>query len=124
MSFFKILRKSRAFEWTNESEMTFQQSNEYLELPPLLIVPNMGEELMLYLSISLTIVSAILIREEDKVQKTVNYISKVLKGAETRYMKIEKLAYALLISTRKLRHYFQAYLIVVLTYQPLKQILQ
>ena len=84
----------------------------------------MGEELILYLSISLTIVSAVLIREEDKVQKTVNYINKVLKGAETRYMKIEKLAYALLISARTLHHYFQAYLIVVLTYQPLKQILQ
>ena len=44
--------------------------------------------------------------------------------AETRYLKIEKLTYALLIAVRKLCHYFQAHPIVVLTDQPLKQILQ
>ena len=39
-------------------------------------------------------------------------------------MKIEKLAYAIMPATRKLRHYFQAHLIIVLTDQPFKQILQ
>ena len=42
------------------------------------------------------------------------YVSKVLIVAETRYLKIEKLAYALLIAARKIRHYFQAHPIVVL----------
>ena len=69
-------------------------------------------------------VNAVLIREEDKVQKPLYYISKVLMGVETRYLKIEKLTYALLIAARKLQHYFQAHPIVVLTDQPLKQILQ
>ena len=45
-------------------------------------------------------------------------------GVETRYLKIEKLAYALLIAVRKLCHYFQAHPIAELTNQPLKQILQ
>ena len=45
-------------------------------------------------------------------------------GAETRYLKIEKLAYALLIAAKNFCHYFQAHPIVVLTNQPLKQILQ
>ena len=45
-------------------------------------------------------------------------------GAETRYLKIKKLAYALLIAARKLHHHFQAHPIAVLTDQPLKQILQ
>ena len=88
--------------------------------PPLLTVPNMGEELILYLSISPIAVSAMLIRDEDKFQKSVYYINKVLMGAETRYLKIEKLVYALLITAKKLRHYFQAHPIVVLTDQPLK----
>ena len=61
-----------------------------------------------------------LIREEDKVQKLVYYVSKVLMGAETRYLKIEKLTYALLIAAKKLCHYFQAHHIVILTNQPLK----
>ena len=64
-----------------------------------------------------------LIRGEDKIQKPVYYVSKVLMGAETRYLKIEKLAYAILIVTRKLRHYFRAHPIIVLIDQPLKQIL-
>ena len=62
-----------------------------------------------------------LVKEEDKVQKPVYYISKVLIGAETRYLKIEKLAYALIIAARKLRHYFQAHPIVVFTNQPLSK---
>ena len=94
--------------------MAFQQLKEYLRSPLLLTVPNMGEELILYLSISPTTVSVVLIREEDKVQKPVYYVSKILIGAETKYLKIEKLAYALLIAARKLHHYFQAHPITVL----------
>ncbi|GFS34948.1 hypothetical protein Acr_00g0036940 [Actinidia rufa] len=60
----------------------------------------MGNELILYLFVSPIAVSAMLIREEDKVQKPVCYVSKAL--AKTRYLKIEKLAYALLVVVRKL----------------------
>ena len=100
--------------------MAIQQLKEYLVSPPLLAVPNMGKELILHLFISLTLVNAVLIREEDKIQKPVYYVRKVLTGAETRYLKIEKLAYALMIFARKFCHYFQAYPVVVLTNQPLK----
>ena len=68
--------------------------------------------------------SGVLIKEEDKVQRPVYYINKVLLGAETRYLRIEKLAYALIIVARRLRHYFQAYHIIVLIDQPLTHILQ
>ena len=88
------------------------------------MVPTTGEELFVYLSISPLTVSVVLIREENRVQKPVYYVSKVLMGAENRYVKIEKIAYALLIAARKLRHYFQVHSITVLTDQPLKQILQ
>ena len=100
--------------------MAFKQLKNYLGLPPLLTVLTTGEELIVYLFVSPTIVSAMLIREEDKVQKLVYYVSKVLMGAETRYLKIEKLTYALLIAAKKHRHYFQAHHIVILTNQPLK----
>ena len=60
-------------------------------------------------------VSAVLIKEEDKVQKPVYYVSKVLIGAEIKYLKIEKPAYALMIAARKLCHYFQAHPNAVLT---------
>ena len=50
-----------------------------------------------------------LIKEDDKVQKPVYYVSKVLIGAETKYLKIEKLVYTLMIAARKLLNYFQAH---------------
>ena len=65
--------------------------------PSLLIIPNMSEELILYLSVSPIAVSALLIKKEDKVQNPVYYVNKALLGAETKCLKIEKLAYALMI---------------------------
>ena len=124
LSFFKILRKNKAFEWTYKSEMVFQQLKVYLELPPFLIVSNLGSKLILYLYVLPIAVSTILVKEEDKIQRPIYHVSKILRGAKTRYLKIEKLAYALTITTRKLCHYFQAHPIIVFTDQTLKQILQ
>ena len=72
----------------------------------MLTSPTTSEELIIYLSMFATAVSVVLIREEDKVQKPLYYVSKVLVGAETRYLKIEKLTYAFVITARKLCHYF------------------
>ena len=44
--------------------------------------------------------------------------------AETKYPKLEKLGLALKVSSRKLRPYFHAHLIEVLTNYPLRQVLQ
>jgi hypothetical protein len=52
------------------------------------------------------------------------FISKALHGAEERYPQIEKLAFALVISARRLRPYFQAHAICVLTEYPMKKLLQ
>jgi ribonuclease HI len=54
----------------------------------------------------------------------VYFTSKVLHGAEERYPRIEKLAFTLIVSTRRLRPYFQAHAIQVLTEYPMKKILQ
>ena len=62
-------------------------------------------------------------RTEDEAQLPVYYMSKALHCAELNYPKLEKLAYALLIALRKLRPYFQAHSIEILTDQPLRRIL-
>ena len=41
--------------------------------------------------------SAALVKEEDKVQRPVYFISKALQGSELNNQRLEKLAYALLI---------------------------
>ena len=93
----------------------------YLVTIPLLSPSVMGEELFLYLAVTPHVVSSALIREEGKVQKTVYYTSKALRGAEGRYLLIEKLAFALITASRKLRHYFQAHVINVMTDYLLKK---
>ena len=93
----------------------------YLVTAPLLSPSVMGEELFLYLVVTSHVVSSALIREEGKVQKPVYYTSRALKGVEGRHPLIEKLAFALIMASRKLRHYFQAHVINVMIDYPLKK---
>ena len=81
----------------------------------------LGEELYLYIAISQAAVSAALVRDEGGSQRPVYFISRAFRGAEERYPRMEKLAFALITAARKLKPYFQAHTIVVLTDQPLKR---
>jgi hypothetical protein len=58
-----------------------------------------------------------------KIQYPIYFISKVLSNSKTRYFHIMKLAYALLIASRKLSHYFQVHQIEVHTSSTLGEIL-
>ncbi|KAK0573370.1 hypothetical protein LWI29_007156 [Acer saccharum] len=95
----------------------------YLKSSPLLSKPKDNETLFIYLAVSDTAVSAVLVREEDNNQHPVYYVSKTLLDAETRYSRLEKLALALVVAARKLRPYFQCHSIKVLITYPLKNIL-
>ena len=79
----------------------------YLSSPPLLSPSQPREELFLYLAISLTAVSAALVREEERVQKPVYYVSRALRSAEERYPPMEKLAFALVTAAHKLKPYLK-----------------
>ena len=118
LPFFRILIKS--FEWTDECQKAFKDLKKYLSSPPLLSPSRPREELYLYIAVSQAAVSAALVREEGGSQRLVYFISRAFRGAEERYPRIEKLAFALVTATRKLKPYFQAHTIIVLTDQPLK----
>lgn len=77
--------------------------------------------MFLYLAVSATAVSAALIREENKIQLPVYYVSQAFQGAEARYPRIEKITFALIVASRKLRPYFQANPIKVMTDQLVKK---
>ena len=89
--------------------------------PPLLSPLVMREKLYLYLAMSNNAVSSALIKEEENVQKPVYYTSQAFQGTEANYLRIEKIAIALLVASRKLRPYFQAQSIVVMTDQPIRK---
>ncbi|GAA0168427.1 hypothetical protein LIER_23145 [Lithospermum erythrorhizon] len=65
----------------------------------------------------------VLVREKAKVQRPINYVCHVLHGPKETYPFIDKFVMDLVISARKLKAYFEAHLIVVVTEKPIKRVL-
>ena len=101
-----------------------------LTRPPILVPPSDGESLLLYIAATTQVVSAALVVEQEeeghalKVQRPMYFISEVLSGSKTRYSQIQKLLYTVLITKRKLRHYFESHPVTVVTSFPLSEVIQ
>ncbi|KAI3783284.1 hypothetical protein L1987_42361 [Smallanthus sonchifolius] len=122
--FYDILKKNKRFEWEEKHEQALQSLKEYLSSAPLLMKPEDGEPLSLYLAVSRSTVSTVLVKDHEGQQHPVYYVSKSLLPAETRYSHLEKLILALIMASTKLRHYFETHAIHVKTNYPIKSVLR
>ncbi|KAL7589956.1 hypothetical protein Lser_V15G41281 [Lactuca serriola] len=111
------------FQWTNEAEKALQRIKEALHKLPTLATPIPGETLQVYLSMSGEAISSVLAVEREGEQRPIYFVSRALKGPELNYPTLEKLVLALIYAARRLRRYFQAHQIEILTSYPIKQIL-
>jgi hypothetical protein len=88
----------------------------------------LGAPLLLYVAALHSAVSVALVQEkldgQTKKQALIYFVSKVLSPSKKSYTELEKVLYVVLMASRKLRHYFQAYHIIVPSSQPLKDIMR
>ena len=103
---FCLLKKQVDFKWMEEHKRAFQDLKRFLVESPVPSKPKDAEPLYVYLSVAERAISLVLVREDQKQQKPVYYVSNSLQGVEVKYQKIEKLAFSLVITARGLRPYF------------------
>jgi hypothetical protein len=112
LPFFKLLKHQEKFAWTPEADQDLAQLKDFLSKPPVLTAPRKKEQLLLYLAATTHVISTAIVveRQEDghayPVQRPVYFVSEVLSESKARYQPVQKLLYAVLITSRKLRHYF------------------
>ncbi|GKC44472.1 reverse transcriptase domain-containing protein [Tanacetum coccineum] len=119
-----ITKKNKhEYQWTSEVEEAFQQMKKLILDLPSLTSPFPKETLYAYLTIAAEAVSAVLLTDRKGRQCPIQYVSRTLNKAERNYTPMEKLALSLIHMTRRLRRYFEAHPVKVITDQSIKHIL-
>jgi hypothetical protein len=97
----------------------------------LILVPlATGELLLLYVAATTQVVSTAVVIERAEeghalpIQRSVYFISEVLSETKVRYLQIQKLLYAIELTWRKLRHYFESRPMTVVSSFHLGEIVQ
>jgi ribonuclease HI len=127
LPFFEILKSAEVFQWGLAQQKAFEELKRYLIDITTLTPPTPGAPLLLYVAASHSAVSVALVQEklegQIKKQAPVYFVSEV-SFSKKNYTELEKVLYAVLMASRKLQHYFQAFHIIVPSSQPLKGIMR
>jgi hypothetical protein len=128
LPFFEVFKSAEVFQWGPAQQKAFEELKQYLIDLTTLTPPLSGTPLLLYVAASHVAVSVAFVQEKQdgqvKQQASVYLVSEVLSPSKKNYTELEKVLYAVLMASRKLRHYFQAYHIIVPSSQPLKDIMR
>jgi hypothetical protein len=118
---YRLLKKHECFSWTVEAQEALDKLKAMLAHAPILTPPNDVEPLYLYVAATTQVVNAVIVVEHAEeghalpVQWPVYYISEVLSETKARYPQIHKLLYAVVLARCKLRHYFEAQPVTVVS---------
>jgi hypothetical protein len=105
LPFFKLLKASEKFVWSEEADNAFAELKRFLTTPPVLTAPSEGETLLLYIAATNRVVSTAIVVERPQVggayavQRPVYFINEVLNDSKARYPHLQKLLYAVLITS-------------------------
>src|SRR3954471_8385440 len=126
---YQLMKKTEKFTWTPQANEAFQKLKHMLCTAPILAAPIEKEPMMLYIAATNRVISAIMVverPEKDKaqpIQRPVYYNSEVLSASKHNYPHYEKMCYGVYMAAKKLRPYFQAHLITVVSSTPLADIM-
>ncbi|XP_020235069.1 uncharacterized protein LOC109814938 [Cajanus cajan] len=120
---FLLLKKTEQFEWTQECEESFRLFKERLSTPPILSKPFANLDMIVYLAVSGSSISAVLIQENQDIQQPVYFISRTLQDAERHYQLLEKVALGLIYAAQQLRQHFQSHRMIVRIDCPVAKVL-
>jgi hypothetical protein len=127
---YKLMKKSDHFTWTPEAQEALDTLKNLLRSASILTTPTTEQPMPLYISATTQVVSAALVVEREepgrsqKVQRPVYFVSEVLSDSKTRYSQMQKLVYSILMTKCKLRQYFDAHPITVVSKYPLREVIQ
>jgi hypothetical protein len=62
------MRKSRPFFWTEEAEEAFQELKQYLTSPPVMVAPEPGKPLLLYVVATIDVIRMVLVAKQPEPQ--------------------------------------------------------
>ena len=91
MPLYKLLKKMDTFVWTKEAQQTLESLKAPITSAPILVAPERGEPLLLYIAASNHVVSAALVIEREelghqlKVQWPVYFVDEVLTNPKVQY---------------------------------------
>jgi hypothetical protein len=95
LPFFKLLKLHDKFQWTEEANQALQDLKHHLQSPPILTAPQLGKNLLLFITATTHVVStAIMVERHEEghafgVQRPVYIISEVLSESKVCYPTIQ-----------------------------------
>ncbi|XP_015072578.1 uncharacterized protein LOC107016701 [Solanum pennellii] len=94
---FKLLKKNATVEWTEECREAFERIKNYLSNPPVLVPPEPGRPLILYMSVLDNSFGCVLGQHDDtgKKEQAIYYLSKKFTVYEVKYTLLERTCCAL-----------------------------
>ena len=110
-----LLKGNYEFEWLQEHQQTFDMVKKTLTSPLTVLALQPEKPLLLYLTSTPHSIGALLVQDIDGIEKLVYYISHKVNGVKSRYTPIKRHCLALIFTAQKLRHYFLAHPIQVVT---------
>lgn len=104
--FTHLLKKDVKFLWDDKCQKAFEDIQQYLLNPPILVPMDFLKPDYLYISTILYTLGEMSCQKDDEnKERTIYYLSKTLDDYETRYTPMEKNCFGIVFATKKLRHY-------------------